>query len=132
MRLKIKYQVPESLMALLLTYGNSTEQEVWCNIQDITKRTFERLIKKPNQRDSWSYEYYPGTKCKLRISVYLHNRRMRLYRNLDGTTTSKHCAEPDELEGTCRIKFANSKDLTFTSEDVEKILVDKILLGIED
>lgn len=118
MELNIKYNINESLLCILIEAGPHTKQEVWSNLQDMTQKCFDRLIKSGNST-TWTKVKYPGTNAQLRISI----SRSEVWGLED-----HEIAELKTITGEVSIKLYG-KCTYFSSKQVEEFLVEKILLG---
>lgn len=118
MKLDIDYCINKSLLTLLIEYGNHTEQEVWAHLQDLTHKCFNRLLES-GSRSTWTHLLYPGTNIKMRFSVQ---------RYCPGMSEDERKNPNITISGVVKIKLA-PMSTRFSSADVEKFLIEKVLLG---
>jgi len=113
-KLSIDYSVPIGLIHLLAGVTNKPQKEIWCVMSEVANVCANRLLKKPNQRHSWTSKTFPGTEVELRIDMRKHTEY-----------TSK------KETFSCEVKFGKTKFEKFTQLQVNEYITESILLGIE-
>lgn len=112
-RIKCKFRVSLGLIEVITSLTKIEQREVWSHLADAAQVCFDRMAKK-HMSTSWRWWVFPGTSLRLKIVVD------SWYVNNEGKTHS------------CQIKFDPNQTETFTSDQVEEFLVEKILLSVND
>ena len=118
------YSVDLGLIEMLSAISKLDKQEVWSVLADKTQVCFDRLEKKPGQRESWTRVEFPNTAIRMKIRV---NRVSRIY---DVKTHNYVTLTNPQVKAN--ITFEPNAVEKFTSRQVEEFLVEKVLLGIDD
>lgn len=87
-------------------------KEVWCELSEVATVCANRLVKKEDQRHSWTSRVFPRTDIELRID-------MKKFRH-------------PKLHFKCEIKFGKTRMEMFTQEQVNEYITENILLGVGD
>lgn len=117
MKLEVTYMINEPLLKLLMAATQSSKQEVWSHMQDLSRKCFVTMDNE-SKMSSWTKTSYPGINIQLRIDV----RREGYDRY----------PKPDIIKGVIKgnVKIALvDNNIHFSSKQVEEFLVEKILLG---
>ena len=110
--LDINYSVPYGMVFMLSEVTKRQPKEIWCELSEIANVCAGRLLKKQNQRHSWTTKKFIGTSIELRIDL----------KKFTNHHTNKQYFK-------CEIKFGKSKIETFTQEQVNDYITEGILLG---
>lgn len=112
------YNVGLGLVELLQSVTKLERQEIWSMLVDQTQICFDR-IEKRNSEDSWRWLEFPGTSVRMKVKVYRPKTWNGNGYDCQGKATATITVDADRTE-------------TFTSQQVEEFLVEKVLLGAED
>lgn len=121
---KIEYTMPYGLVGMLAYVSKKSEKEVWCVLTEVCNICALRLSKRASQQSSWTEETFPGTKVGLSIEM------KRPYRRYNYTT--QQYIEPAKDKLFCTIELNFSQKETFTQEQVNDYITEKIILGDDD
>lgn len=136
--LSISYSIPVGLTSMLASATKTNNKEVWCKLSDIANICAVRLVSRLNSRspsrygtsyaDSWTTQTFPGSNIKLRLdmsgsvsSQYYCNIEKR-YKELD----------TPKMSFRCRVKISGTTTETFTQQQINDYITDKILLGDDE
>lgn len=114
-RVKCNFEVSLGLIGVITSLTKIEEREVWSHLADAAQVCFDRMASK-NMDKSWRWWQFPGTELRLKIVV---NRPW-------------HWEKDKNRPHWCEIKLDSNQTESFTSQQVDDFLVEKILLGDED
>lgn len=134
--LNINYSIPVGLTSMLASATKTNNKEVWCKLSDIANicaaRLVNRLGSKSSHRhnsyaDSWTTQTFPGSNIKLRLDMSGSISTSRW----DQTTKMYVETEP-KMTFRCRVKVSGSTTESFTQQQINDYITDKILLGDDE
>ena len=121
-RPRCNYNISLGLVEMLTAITNLEKQEIWSYLADATQVCFDRMAKK-NIHKSWRWITFPNTEIRIEIKVHIGGHFFRYSGNSEEKVKHPHSAE---------IKFDANQIESFTSQQVEEFLVEKVLLGVDD
>lgn len=118
MNREITYSMQRGMVDYFMNLLNLPRGDVWAVIKDACHKCVDRLDNN-NKSKSWCYADIPGCDIRLRVDVFVPNRRWRYSNSEDGKEHYR-----------CEVKFSNvSCEDSFTEKQVEEYIVEKIILG---
>lgn len=134
--LDIQYSIPVGLTSMLASATKSNNKEVWCKLSDIANICAVRLVSRlQNKRsgynsyaDSWTTQTFPGSNIKLRLDMS-GSVQTQYY---DATTRSYKEHSHPKMSFRCRVKVSGTTTESFTQQQINDYITDKILLGDDE